>query len=175
MSLQEDRPLFNFGSIGSSDSSRNITFNNCGFSDIVGGVIGGTRINTFEITSIAANRTMQLFFSNCNIGSHNGDPTVAFSYNGLSIGAATVNGTLRVITSNHRIATNGSDTDGSSSLFDITSSTAANTFFSSDGFASLQTGSDATFNQVLNYSGLPTSDPGVSGQLWNSGGTVKIS
>lgn len=38
----------------------------------------------------------------------------------------------------------------------------------------LQTG-NATFTGVVTASGLPTSDPGVSGQLWNDSDTVKVS
>lgn len=38
----------------------------------------------------------------------------------------------------------------------------------------LQTG-NATFTGIVTASGLPTSDPGVSGQLWNDSDTIKVS
>lgn len=36
-------------------------------------------------------------------------------------------------------------------------------------------GDTSVFGGVVQFTGLPTSDPGGSGQLWNDGGTLKIS
>ena len=37
------------------------------------------------------------------------------------------------------------------------------------------TGAKTLSNAVVKMTNLPTSDPGVAGQLWNSSGTLKIS
>jgi hypothetical protein len=49
---------------------------------------------------------------------------------------------------------------------------AAGTFTPWLGFASAGA---ATFSGTLTATGLPTSDPSVTGQIWNDSGTLKIS
>ena len=57
----------------------------------------------------------------------------------------------------------------------FTTSGPANKFTVSDAGGLSMSGSLSVHSSQINFTNLPTSDPGVAGRLYNSGGVVKIS
>ena len=99
------------------------------------------------------------------------EPTTAYTVSGttLTFSSAPANGTNNVYVI-HRIGNNDSMTIQSGISATLSDATISGTLTVSSGTLTVS-GSGSK----VNFSNLPTSDPGVAGQLYRDSGTVKVS
>ncbi len=140
--------------------------NNC---PIWGQVIGGGLQNKIE-TATCISQYNSIFAGRFNIitGSLSADVGCSFigggqgnTISGSSSTSAIIGGCGNTITDNENTFIVGSD---------ICSNAACTTFVNN-----LTAKGTSGGNSVIIFDNLPTSDPGVTGQLWNDGGVLKIS
>lgn len=132
-------------------NGEDLTFVNCNFIDIVGG-INPTVTPAISFTGIPANATTRLTFQGCSIASH--DSTGAFTYNGFGIGlTGTIAGTLQVNVVNQIYASiNDSATYGLNSL--------NYTIFSASTFGAGATFDSDFTSQLVNTTGVTRTNVG---------------